>query len=1152
MPVSPQLDARPLSHTSIVPASSADERSLLLPHDPDLHSLDFDQLQRYSIVARLLDRLLAGSSSGGGKFRTCTTPLRVLEIGANVLNLLPRFLNPSRVQIIRCDVERFSDDPEFVVIEKDKPLPFADESFDAVASLEVLEHIAPEGRRFFIEECLRVARRGLVLTCPNGVDEVVAAEKLAAKAYQFRHGRPHPCLSEHDQCGLPPPEEVLSLLQEIGYPHTVFDNAPLDIWLPMMILSENLLERKALSECQHRLNQLFLASERNGESIPYRKVYIVAKERLEDGGWKIEDGGLKTEEPQSKSDFLDSRSSMLDPQSSDLWPPEAVHRLTAIAADALTSAESCHRHEAASLQHELQERESELICLKEHTLIMNSMITSLTHSRSWRLLEPLRALRRLLKPRGFGLRDLMPWNQLDEVPNEPDRWMSTGTDPQFLVPCCLPAGWLRIRLKMTSQIQGRLEIYVDTGHGFSSAECIERLIIGHGIDKDFYVRLPLPVRAVRIDPLDVEGEFHLQELRVEPVPAPVILMRALQSKIKLLLEYGLFWRSLGRGLLLLFRGQLPKFRDKLDKGLDGPSFQAPGWYDANKAYEGWRNLQRLTDADREGMRREAAAFDQPPLISILLPVYNVKVGILRQAIDSVLRQIYPYWELCIADDLSRSPHIRTTLEEYARRDRRIKVVFRSERGNISAASNSALALATGDYMALLDHDDELAEHALFRVAQTIIADRSLDLIYSDEDKLEADGRHVDPFFKPDWSPEYFLTCMYTCHLGVYRLSLVRELGGFRGEYDTAQDYDLALRIVARTRRVAHIPDILYHWRKLPNSTARSHRAKPQAHETAGRALASYLKTTGQPGRIEPGPFAGLHRVRFTIIGRPKVSIIIPTASRPTRIRGRDTTFVGHCIQSIRRTTRYPNYEIIAIDNDDMPADLQRELDRWDVRRVSFTDEFNLASKMNLGAAKADGDHLLFLNDDIEVITPDWLECILEYSQQSSIGAVGVKLLFPDGRLQHVGVVLLDGDPTHPFYGNPGKDIGYWGGNFLTRNTSAVTGACMMTRADLFHELGGFDEGFPLNYNDVDYCLRVVSKGKRVVFTPYAQLYHYEGATKSGIFAHELEAFKKRWYDQWNRDPYYNPNLSINYHDFRIQAPEEILALKQGKKPMRRR
>lgn len=1147
MSVAPPLNVKSFVKESGVPVPSMGVASFLLPPDPEVQSLDFDQLQRYSVTARLLDRLLAG----------CSCPVRILEVGSNILNLLPCFLDPARVQVTRCDVERFSDDPDFTVIEKDKPLPFADGSFDAVASLEVLEHVPLEGRRFFIEECLRVARRGLVLTCPNGVPEVVAAERLAAEAYQFRHSRSHPYLQEHDAWGLPQPEEVMGLLEEMGYPHFVYDNAPLDLWLPMMILSENLSERKALSECQHRLNQVLLASEQKGPSVPYRKVYVVAKQDMEDEGWKTEDQasrienrGSGKEEPQSS--IVDPLSPILDHQSSNPWPPAAVHRLTAIAADALTSAERRHRHEATTLHRELEERESELICLKEHMLIMNSLITSLTDSRSWRMLEPLRALRRLLRPRGFGLPDLMPWNQLDEIPDEPNHWMSTGTDPQFLVPCCLPAGWLRIRLKMTSEIQGRLDIYVDSGHGFNSSECIERLIVGHGIDKDFYVHLPLPVQAVRIDPLDVEGEFHIEELRVEPVPAPMALMRAIRSKIRLLVEHGLFWRSLGRGVMLLLRGQLPKFRDKLDKGLDGPSYRAPGWYDANKAYEEWRNLNRLTDADRERMRSEAAAFKQPPLISVLLPVYNVKVSILQKAINSVLRQIYPHWELCIADDVSKSPHIRTMLEKFARRDSRIKVVFRQERGNISAASNSALALATGDYVALLDHDDELAEHALFRVAQTIIADRNLDLIYSDEDKIETDGRHVDPFFKPDWSPEYFLTCMYTCHLGVYRRSLVRELGGFRSDYDTAQDYDLALRIVARSNRIAHIPDILYHWRKLPNSTARSHRAKPQAHETAGRALASYLKDIGQPGRVEPGPFAGLHRVRFNISGRPKVSIIIPTASRPTRIQGRDTTFVGHCVQSIRRTTSYSNYEIITVDNDDMASDLQRELDRWDVRRVSFTDEFNLASKMNLGAAKADGEHLLFLNDDTEVITPDWVECMLEHSQQQAIGAVGVKLLFPDGRLQHVGVAILDGDPIHPYYGDPGKEVGYWGANFLTRNTSAVTGACMMTRANLFHELGGFDEGFPLNYNDVDYCLRIVGKGMRVVFTPYAQLYHYEGATKSGIFAHELEAFKKRWYDKWSRDPYYNPNLSVNSHDFRIQTPEEVLAIKQGKKPIKRR
>jgi GT2 family glycosyltransferase/predicted SAM-dependent methyltransferase len=1119
--------------------SSKDEGSLLLPAGAEVHSLDFDQLQRYSIAARLLDRLSAGAPR----------PIRILEVGANVLNLWPRFLDPARVQVTRCDVERYSDDPDFVVIDSDRPLPFADESFDAVAALEVLEHLPPESRRFFVSECLRVARRGVVLTCPNGVPEVEEAEKLAAEAYELRHGQPHPSLSEHRQFGLPREEEILSILREWDYEHAVLDNAPLNAWLPMMILSENLLERKALSECQYRLNQLLLAGRRSGGSVPYRKVYVVAKHGMEEREWKMEDRESSHEDNTSNY----PRSSMVHPPSSTAsWSSETVHRLTTLVSDALVNVENRRHHEVATLQRELQDRETDVVGLNERLVILDSMVSSMTNSRPWRLLEPLRALRRLLRPRGFGLNDLMPWNQVDEIPNEPNHWMSTGTDPQFLVPCCLPAGWLRIRLKMTSQVQGRVEFFVDTGHGFNSAECIERIIIGHGVDQDSYIQLPLPVRAVRLDPLDVEGEFHLQELLVEPVPTPRILAKACLSKAKLLWEHGLLWKSLGRGLLLLLRGQLPQFREKLQKGLAGPSYEAPEWYDANKAYEVWQKFHRLTDTDREQMRREGSAFENPPLISILMPVYNVKVALLRQAIDSVLRQIYPHWELCIADDASSSPRIRATLEEYVRRDPRIKVVFRTERGNISAASNSALELATGEYIALLDNDDELAEHALFQVAKTIIGDRSLDYIYSDEDKIEPNGRHVDPFFKPDWSPEYFLTCMYTCHLGVFRTALVRELGGFRSEYDSAQDYDLALRMVARSNRIGHVPDVLYHWRKLPNSTARSHRAKPQAFETACRALASYLNTKEQSGRVEPGPFAGLHRVRFDIVGRPKVSIIIPTASRPARIRGHDTTYVSHCVQTIRRATSYSNYEIVTVDNDDMPPDLQRELDRWNVRRVSFTDEFNLASKMNLGAAKAEGDHLLFLNDDTEVITPDWIECMLEYSQQPEIGAVGVKLLFPDGRIQHVGVVLLDGDPCHPFYANGGKDMGYWAGNFLTRNVSAVTGACMMTRADLFHELGGFDEVFFLNYNDVDYCLRVIEHGRRAIFTPYAQLYHFEGATKSGIQPEELEVFKRRWQETKSRDPYFNPNLSLNYHDYRIQTAEEMLAIKQGKKPVRRR
>jgi GT2 family glycosyltransferase len=410
------------------------------------------------------------------------------------------------------------------------------------------------------------------------------------------------------------------------------------------------------------------------------------------------------------------------------------------------------------------------------------------------------------------------------------------------------------------------------------------------------------------------------------------------------------------------------------------------------------------------------------------------------------------------------------------------------------------------------------------------------MLYSDEDKLEPDGNHADPFFKPDWSPEFLLSCMYTCHLGVYRTALVRELGGFRSEFDTAQDYDLVLRIMARTDRIKHIPDVLYHWRKTPLSTATGYAGKPRAHQVAHKALESYLAATGQKGTVEPGPFTGLHRVRVAVVGRPRVSIVIPSACQPVRNQQDGTYYITRCVESIRRKTRYARYEITVIHNGDMDPAVARRLARLKVVPVCYREPaFNLSAKMNLGAASAGGEHLLFLNDDMEVISPAWLESMLEFSQQPQIGAVGAKLFYPDGRLQHVGVVLYNGDPGHCFYQHPGDSLGYFCGNIVNRNYSAITGACLMTRADVFRAVGGFDEAFPLNYNDIDYCLRVRARGLRIVYTPYAQLYHFESASKAGTFQHEREAFAGRWGANWGPDPYYNPNLTQQDVDYRIEV-----------------
>jgi len=1088
---------------------------LLLPRATEATALGFDECQRYAAAARVLDRMLIG----------LRPPIHILEVGSNVLNLLPRFLDPSRVEVTRCDTQCYGDDDRFVLIEKDKPLPFAAEAFDAVLALDVLEHMPAGARQPFLAECLRVARSGAIFSCPNGVPVVVEAEEIAAAAYSDRHGCPHPFLREHREFGLPREEEVLAMLRDLGCRPAVLDNSPLHLWLGALVLSEHLAEYQAAAAVRHRLNQSFFRRVTATDSLAYRKVYICAK--------TLEATAALEQMPAGWQCAAKSAA-----------PPTQVaglHAIATAACEAVDGLHSEHLTQTAAHKAEVESLRGELVSSRQQHHITDSLLTSMMQSRAWKALGPLRALRRLVRPRGFDARFLLPARELEPVPaRPPGTWRSLGNDPQFHVPCLLPAGWARIRLKMSSAVEGRLEIYGQTGTGFSRADCLARLDVVNRVDADLFLRVPSAVRAVRIDPLDVEGEFQLESLRVDPVPAPLALWHAFWSKVKLLRQHGQVVAALCRGLGLLLRGRLAAFRTKLMQGLNGPALVPAGRNQARE-YESWRRRRQLTERDREQMRVEAAAMTDPPLLSVLMPVYNVPACYLRLAVESVLRQTYPHWELCIADDASSEPHVRTILEEYSRRDSRIRVTFRPERGNIAAASNSALALATGEYVALLDHDDELAEHALFRVAEAIIANRDLDMIYSDEDQLELDGRHVNPFFKPDWSPEYFQACMYTCHLGVYRMALVRDLGGFRSEFDTAQDYDLALRIVARSSRVGHIADVLYHWRRLPTSTAVSHVSKPQANETARRALVSYLATIGCKATVGPGPVNGYHRVRFAIAGHPKVSIVIPTGCREARIRGRDTTHVAACVRSIRHQSTYRNYEILVIDNEDMPPALAKELDRWGVRRLSYTDEFNLALKMNLGAAKADGDHLVFLNDDIEVISPDWLERMLEYSQQAGVAAVGAKLLFPDGRLQHVGVTILGGSPGHPFYGNPGQDPGYFGGNLVPRNYSAVTGACIMTRAETFHRLGGFSEAFPLNYNDVDYCLRAVASGCRIVYTPYAQLYHHEAVTKSGVYQHELDAFKQRWGEQWSTDPFYNPHLSTRCHDYRIKSAEEDVA-----------
>jgi O-antigen biosynthesis protein len=567
-------------------------------------------------------------------------------------------------------------------------------------------------------------------------------------------------------------------------------------------------------------------------------------------------------------------------------------------------------------------------------------------------------------------------------------------------------------------------------------------------------------------------------------------------------------------------------------------------------YAEWvRRYDRLGDAERMALRAAVAALAKAPLISVVMPVYNPKPKWLIAAIESVRRQIYPHWELCIADDASSDAAIRPILERYAKEDPRIRVVFRERNGHISAASNSALELARGEWVALLDHDDLLAEHALFWVAEAVGRHPEARLIYSDEDKIDAGGWRCDPYFKCDWNIDLFYSHNLITHLGVYQAALLRAIGGFREGFEGAQDYDLALRCLERlgAGAIHHIPRVLYHWRVHSESTAQAATAKPYAMLAGERALNEHLRRRGVAAHAEL--IGHGYRVRYALpASTPLVSLIIPTRNGMPLIR--------RCVQSILEKTTYPNYEILIVDNgSDDPATLgyfEAIVSDARVRIVRDDRPFNFSALNNAAVRQAEGVVVGLINDDIEVIMPDWLGEMVSLALQPAIGAVGARLLYPNDTLQHGGIVLgLGGLAAHAHRKAERYGHGYCGRASLLQSFSAVTAACLVIRKAIYEELGGLNEmHLQIAYNDVDFCLRVREAGYRNVWTPYAELYHHESATrghedtpeKQARFAREAAYVKARWGPLLLNDPAYSPNLTLDHEDFSLAWPPRVKAM----------
>lgn len=739
---------------------------------------------------------------------------------------------------------------------------------------------------------------------------------------------------------------------------------------------------------------------------------------------------------------------------------------------------------------------------------------------------------------------LIPNNQLRADSSRAGRWEATGNDGHFaLLPDTgfpLTSGWYRLNLTLT-QLRGRLAntvLYPDYGAGALETMTLKLPRVSVGGDHCI-VRFASNIVSLRLDPSVTVCEFDLAGVSIDRISRAQALMVMLAEVVRRRHGVLMRFRALARATERLFRTGV--------RGVGSWLYDAYCQVDdAPTDYQEWI---RLYEHDYPQLNRPVeerlSSLGKRPTFSVLVPVYNTDERWLRACIDSVISQHYPHWELCIADDKSTRVSVRKVLDEYQRKDKRIRVVYRQENGHISAASNSALDIARGDYVALLDHDDELHPMALLSMAEAINRSPQWRMIYSDEDKIDNAGRRFEPYFKADFNYDLFLAQNSICHLGVYEMGLLREVGGFRLGLEGSQDWDLALRCVERlaATEIGHVPEVLYHWRAIPGSTALAADQKSYAHDTGLKTVAEHIARLGHDAGVFPiDNYPGHYRVKYGLPSPvPKVSLIVPTRDKLDLLRV--------CVSSILEITAYDNYEIVIVDNG---SEEQATLDYFAsivsderVRVLPYPYPFNYSAINNYAVEHTDASIVGLVNNDIEAISSGWLDEMVSQAVRPGIGAVGALLYYPDDTVQHGGVVTgIGGVAGHVHHGLPRGSSGYFSRMALVQNLSCVTAACLVIRRDVFLEVGGLDEGLRVAFNDVDFCLRVRKAGYRNLWTPFAELYHHESASrgyedtpeKVARFQSECNFMFERWGESLDYDPAYNPNLTLTAAAYQLAFP----------------
>jgi GT2 family glycosyltransferase/glycosyltransferase involved in cell wall biosynthesis len=815
---------------------------------------------------------------------------------------------------------------------------------------------------------------------------------------------------------------------------------------------------------------------------------------------------------QSQSDELQRAGGRLEWLEARAVEQQRASRASRAESVRLSRRIDAHEHAIQSIAAEVEQRRQEVIETYRRLGEREHLLFRIGRSRGWKALNRYRQVKhRFLGPfrrirdgwktlvRGERQPSVEPINDLRRL-HEAGVWESTGPDPQFNLGGPWPEGWAEISLHIEAPgaPTGRARLYVNRGAGYIEGESYD---LGEvGVHRRHVVWLGPDVVSLRLDPFESAGCFEIMTLAVR--------------------------RGSPRRAGSVEAGPAPAAAE---------GARAAAEPRAVDPYDAWLEVNEWSARRAALLGERLAAVTAPPLLSVVMPVYNPAPELLDKAIASVASQVYRNWELCIADDASTDPATRVTLQRWADREPRIRVVFRDVNGQVSRATNSAAGIAGGEFLVFLDQDDEITPDALGEVALYLAEHPETDVVYSDDDKIDAYGRRFAPQFKPDWSPELLLSYMYLSHLFVLRRSLFTDVGGLRVGYEGSQDYDLALRATEVGPRVGHIAKVLYHWRAVPGSTAVSGSAKPESFRAGMRAVQEALERRGARAVAHQPDWAaaaacGIFSHEFPDEG-PRVAVIIPTKNHLAQLIA--------CLDSLEATT-YKNYEVVIVDNESDDAETLEFL-RWTPHRVlriaSPPEGFSFAAINNRAVEETDADAVLFLNDDTEVLTPRWLSQMVGYLGLPGVGAVGARLRFPDGRLQHAGIVhgYYQGLAGPAFKLLPVADRGYLNYPVVARNYSAVTAACLLTPRDVFRRLGGFDaRRFAVAYNDVDYCYRLRDAGLRVAYCPTAELIHREGSSRGFLDdPAEPAAFRKTYGGR--RDPFYNPNLSLRDERFAVDA-----------------